>query len=300
MTETRHQDHAGRHRLLQPGALFQAFKYAVYTLLIIDFFLFLRLEWAASDHTFAGGVSWTELTEAFSATIDTGAWVVLLLIFELQTYVIPEEKLRGGLAWTLNALLAVSYALIVWAFYGYCAKTWLLYDVSALLGASGLCDLPGDGWALLTDFDEYTAFDAESCASFARGPDLLQINGTSIVADVEGLAAARLLAWTDVANAAAWLGVVVVLEVDVRLESLRRFGGLAFRLSYAVKALLYSILLLAAIYWGIAGDFVDFWDAFLWLVAFAFIEMNILGSHEKHQESAFASSGAGQAGVSDV
>ena len=150
MTEARQPDHAGRHWLLQPGALFQGFKYAGYALLIVDFFLFLRLEWAASDHTFAGGVSWTELTEAFSATIDTGAWVVLLLIFELQTYVIPEEKLRGGLAWTLNALLAVSYALIVWAFYGYCAKTWLLYDVSALLGASGLCDLPGDGWALLT------------------------------------------------------------------------------------------------------------------------------------------------------
>jgi hypothetical protein len=238
-------------------------------------------------------VSWTELTEAFSATIDTGAWVVLLLIFELQTCVIPEEKLRGGLAFALDALLAVSYALIVWAFYGYCAKTWLLYDVSALVGASGLCDLAGDGWALLTNFDEYTSFDAESCASFTAGPDLLQINGTSIVADAEGLAAARLLAWTDVANAAAWLLVVVVLEIDVRLESSRRFGGMAFRLSYAVKALLYSILLLAAIYWGIAGDFVDFWDAFLWLVAFVFIEMNVLGSHEKHQERAAASNGAG-------
>ena len=34
-------------------------------------------------------------------------------------------------------------------------------------------------------------------------------------------------------------------------------------------------LLLAAIYWGFKGDFVDFWDAFLWLVAFVFIELNI-------------------------
>lgn len=34
-------------------------------------------------------------------------------------------------------------------------------------------------------------------------------------------------------------------------------------------------LLLAAIYWGIKGDFVDFWDAFLWLVAFIFIELNV-------------------------
>jgi hypothetical protein len=34
-------------------------------------------------------------------------------------------------------------------------------------------------------------------------------------------------------------------------------------------------VLLAAIYWGIKGDFVDFWDAFLWLVAFVFIELNV-------------------------
>ena len=40
-------------------------------------------------------------------------------------------------------------------------------------------------------------------------------------------------------------------------------------------AVLYSILFLAAVYWGVKGDFVDFWDAFLWLVAFVFIEMNV-------------------------
>ena len=144
MTETRHPEHPARHWLLRPGRLFQALKYAVYALLIVDLYLFLRLEWAASDHTFSRGVSWSELAQAFSAAIDTGAWVALLLAFELQTYVIPEEKLRGRLAWTLNTVLAVSYALILWAFYGYCAKTWQLYDVSALVGTSGLCDLPGD------------------------------------------------------------------------------------------------------------------------------------------------------------
>jgi len=38
---------------------------------------------------------------------------------------------------------------------------------------------------------------------------------------------------------------------------------------------LYSILFAAAAYWGLLGDFLDFWDAFMWLVAFVFIEMNI-------------------------
>ena len=35
-------------------------------------------------------------------------------------------------------------------------------------------------------------------------------------------------------------------------------------------------LLVCAIYWGYAGTFLDFWDAFLWLLAFALIELNVL------------------------
>jgi hypothetical protein len=33
-----------------------------------------------------------------------------------------------------------------------------------------------------------------------------------------------------------------------------------------------------------SGDFLDFWDAFLWLVAFIFIEMNIFTWHSEVEE----------------
>jgi hypothetical protein len=35
------------------------------------------------------------------------------------------------------------------------------------------------------------------------------------------------------------------------------------------------LLFVAAAYWGFAGDFLDFWDAALWLFAFIFIELNV-------------------------
>ena len=41
------------------------------------------------------------------------------------------------------------------------------------------------------------------------------------------------------------------------------------------QARVYSAEQILAIYWGVKGDFVDFWDAFLWLVAFVFIELNV-------------------------
>ena len=38
-------------------------------------------------------------------------------------------------------------------------------------------------------------------------------------------------------------------------------------------------------YWGILGDFLDFWDAFMWLVAFVFIELNIFQWQQGSRQS---------------
>ena len=83
--------------------------------------------------------------------------------------------------------------------------------------------------------------------------------------------------------------IVLLLEIDVRLQERNRYEGLALRISNLAKVILYSTLLLAAIYWGIKGDFVDFWDAFLWLVAFVFIELNVFEWRQESLEERAAS-----------
>jgi hypothetical protein len=52
---------------------------------------------------------------------------------------------------------------------------------------------------------------------------------------------------------------------------------------------LYGTLLFTATFWGIKGDFVDFWDAFLWLVAFVFIELNVFEWRQEVNESVIQS-----------
>ena len=106
------------------------------------------------------------------------------------------------------------------------------------------------------------------------------------VVDTGGLTNIRNLAWVDVINAAVWLFVVLILEVDVQLQERNRFEGLALKLSNAFKIVLYSALLLAAIYWGARGDFVDFWDAMLWLIAFVLIELNVFEWRQESLEQA--------------
>jgi len=45
--------------------------------------------------------------------------------------------------------------------------------------------------------------------------------------------------------------------------------------------MLYFILFAAAVYWGFEGDFLDFWDAILWLFAFFVIERNVVSWREE-------------------
>ena len=79
--------------------------------------------------------------------------------------------------------------------------------------------------------------------------------------------------------------IVAILEVDVFLQARDKLAGTLMWVSKAFKAVLYSVLFLCAVYWGVKGSFLDFWDAFLWLVAFVFIEMNIFEWHEENQEA---------------
>ena len=96
---------------------YQSFKYLVYTLLAINVYLFFSEEWLASKVVFAAGISADTIIEAFSSTIDTAAWLVLLLLFELETYVIDDSKLVGRTKWALHSIRAFCYIFILYSLY---------------------------------------------------------------------------------------------------------------------------------------------------------------------------------------
>ncbi len=99
-----------------------AFKYTVYTLLCINVYLFLAEEIDASAHMFADGITFSKIIEGYAATIDTGAWVILLLLFELETDVIPDEKIKGWVKYIMHLVRWLCFAFIVYALYGYITK----------------------------------------------------------------------------------------------------------------------------------------------------------------------------------
>ena len=260
---------------LTRSQIFQGFKYAIYALLALNIYWFYTEESATAGLQFNEGIALARIIEAYAATIDTLAWVVLLLMFELETYVLHDHYLTKSVVWTLQTVRIVSYTFIIYAFYGYIINLIAFNDVVPLAGISDLCALV-DQWSYSINLDEYVAITSANCKSFSSATVFFQLPGMLAVIDAQGLADSKALAWVDVINAAAWLLVVLVLEMDVHLQERNRFFGAALKTSQAMKGFLYLLLLLAAIYWGVNGDFLDFWDAFLWLVAFFFIELNVV------------------------
>lgn len=80
--------------------------------------------------------------------------------------------------------------------------------------------------------------------------------------------------WLDAANAWLWIGVVVVLDLEVRAPVLVA----RYRMMAAMASIgLYLVLAAIAATWLAQGEWFDGYDALLWIAAFALLELDLLG-----------------------
>lgn len=96
--------------------------------------------------------------------------------------------------------------------------------------------------------------------------------------------------WLDAINSGLWIAVVVLLEIEVRC-----IGAVARRRAWfaAVAATLYAALGALVPVWLWRGEWFDAYDAALWLIAFAAIEMDVL---RVSRRARYAGSGAPEPG----
>ncbi|MCY4612884.1 MAG: hypothetical protein OXB94_04575 [Nitrospira sp.] len=251
---------------------FSAFKYLVYAALVANAALFFKDDWEAAAHVFRDGLQFAQIIHAFAASIDTAAWVILLLLFELETCQLSDEVMTRPIGRAIRGLRALCYVVIVYAFTGYLGKAlgFGLYVPVDILDA---CALAMQQFALLAGLDEYRALNAGNCAGITG---TLFVNGqTRTVAEAGTLIQATRLAWVDVVNSGTWLLILALLELDVRPGVKGLFPGWFGAVNRHAKSLLYAVIAGAAVYWGLFGTFLDFWDASLWIAAFIFIERNV-------------------------
>lgn len=265
--------------------IFVMIKYLTYGWLGVNGYMFYAGEAAAASVTFGRDLTFSEIIEVYSATIDTTFWLLLVVLLELETYIIDDEILkRTPVKWTMIGLRTICYAMIVYALYGYIVKTIFQSDIEPFMIANP-CDLVGQNFSIILALEDYIPLTVESCQSLV-GQELARLNGQDIIGLRENLVYARNVAWIDIFNASTWLGVVAILEVDVWFQLKGNYKGRLLKVSYILKVIFYSILFACAIAWGITGVFLDFADAALWLFAFFFIELNLFKwQHETEEEA---------------
>jgi hypothetical protein len=110
------------------------------------------------------------------------------------------------------------------------------------------------------------------------GPAISAVHGIRLAAIAAvGTAAAGFLynkQWLDAANSGFWIAVVALLEWEIRRPAKVAVHRVSFT---AIAATLYSGLGALVLVWLWRGEWFDAYDAALWLLAFATIEINVLG-----------------------
>ena len=256
--------------------IFQIFKYSIYVLLTANMYFFLEEEILAYPVRYPDGIEISKIYEGFAASIDTAAWLILLWLLELETYILDDDKITKSVKISLLAIKVFCYGFIVYSFFGYCANLIFFYANDALIQANNLCELVPNKWSYSVSINEYVPIDSVNCSQLSTSSNFIKFNDMQAIVDQNGLIEIIRLGWIDVINAGVWIVVVLIIEVNITLVEENKYLSLSSKISFLSKYLLYPILFFNAFYWGIKGDFIDFWDAALWLVAFIFIELNII------------------------
>jgi hypothetical protein len=84
--------------------------------------------------------------------------------------------------------------------------------------------------------------------------------------------------WLDAANSMIWIAVVALLELEIRRPATVAIHRAGFT---AAAATLYSGLGALVLVWAWRGEWFDAYDAALWLVAFATIELKVLAAAQR-------------------
>jgi hypothetical protein len=251
----------------------QAIKWLVYSLLIINFVFYVFEDWDRAAHTLDSGSSLLEWLSEFANTLDESAWFLLLLLFELETYVFDDEDLKGWLAHTLHGARLFCYAIIAHTIFAY---TMTISGLQATTAAdiSDLCELTGDNISYVHNL-EYTEINEHTCSDLSDESQFFWVDNDPVVSDMAGLNLERDLAWADLAEAVIWLLILLAIETVVRLQGRGITGGAFISSLNKMKTVLYAMLIGIGVYWATLSHWLYLWDELVWIGGFAAIEMNV-------------------------
>lgn len=258
----------------------QTVKWIVYALLIANFGVYIYEDVDRALHTLTGASSLLDWTGEFATTLDTAAWLVLLAMFEIETYTLEDRQWREWTEKTVHGVRILCYLMIGHTVFAYAVTAVDYSSTKPVADAASLCDLADDDVTFVYNLD-YTAVTGENCAALSDASEFYYLGDNPLVSSEAGLELERGLAWGDVVEAITWLVIIFAIEIVVRRQGRGITGGALMTSAKTVKLLSYAILFVLAGWWAYLGHWIYTWDTFVWIAGFAAIEMNV---HEWRDE----------------
>ncbi len=263
-------------------AAFRIFKVAIFWILMVNLLYYLYEDVTAYLYL-APGSALSDVLEAFAVTIDYVAWMVLIVLFEMETRAHAKNQLTRTRELLITGLTAACYVVLVYAAYGYTVALADSYRYEPIESRPA-CYFANTNYAYLTPEARVIELTEKNCGAF-EGKAIFKAPGDNLIATEVNIVALRKLSWVDVFNAGAWLLVVLIFQIEVSLERAKKLTKRRLMIAMIWKGAAYLVLLCCAIYWTIFSAFIDSWDAWLWLLAFILIDLNMLGLDESRNQS---------------
>ena len=252
-------------------------KLVVYSLLLFNFVFYVRDDWVIAGHTLHSGSTFLQWASAYNTTIDESAWLLLLLLLEMETYLLAGRDLSRAHEIISLVIRLCCYVVLAHTPYAYAMTVYDLSQAPIIEGVTDLCQLADQNLSYAYNL-VYTKITDGNCSELSTArqfffndpPDHL------IVQDEMALALERRSALVDLVESITWLLILLSIEVVVWLQDKDITKGLLIKSANIAKVLLYSLLWFAIGYWIYLGHYMFAWDEFVWIIGFVAIEMNVV------------------------
>ena len=175
----------------------QSVKWIVYSLLLVNFALYLNWDWHAATHSMAPAEPLIKWLQAYAASIDYAAWLVLILLFELETYVLSDEVFTPMIRRSVHGLRLLCYLFVLHTVYAYSVEVYEVYfEVKPVPEVSNLCQVADKPISFVYN-QKYTYLNEDNCAELGTGSDYFLLDKGRVIADLVNLDRERWLAWLD-------------------------------------------------------------------------------------------------------
>lgn len=251
----------------------QYIKWAVYLLLTVNFSLYINEEWTVAQHVLRDGGSFLDWTASFKTSIDVTAWLILLFLFELETYALSDEQLTKRRVMLMHFIRLICYSFVAHTVYvNITTAHELLEDIP--LAINSLCELVDTNVSYTRNY-AYTLIDQSNCQSLSTETQFYSMDAGAAVTDQTGWAFIQYMSKLDVIESISWISVMIAIDVVVRIQERGITSGPLLRGLNSAKLVFYSVLWVAIGHWLYYGLYLYAWDEFLWIAGFAAIEMNV-------------------------